>query len=247
MNLINLIPCSRYRHAIICLTSFTDYRLRIQKDIPIHALGKKEGQDFGLYVNLFRLLRRLRPAVVHTRNLATLEMQIPAWMAGVPIRIHGEHGRDTHDLDNTQRKYKLLRSALRPLIHHYVVVSRDLQDYLAKDVGVLPTKMTRIVNGVDTSVYHPNGSLAELPTGFREPGIVVVGTVGRMELVKDQLTLARAFIRLAGKDSTIRQRIRLVLIGEGQLRKQLTLELARAGLSEQSWIPGTRNDIPELL
>ncbi len=42
---------------------------------------------------MWRLLRDMRPAIVHTRNLAALEMK-PArrMLAGVPVRIHGEHG-----------------------------------------------------------------------------------------------------------------------------------------------------------
>jgi hypothetical protein len=57
--------------------------------------------------------KALRPAVVHTRNLAALEAVVPGWAAGVPVRIHGEHGWDISDPDGASRKHRLVRR-LRP-------------------------------------------------------------------------------------------------------------------------------------
>src|SRR5262249_23984262 len=74
VNLINNMPPERYRHAIVCLTNYTDFRERIRdKHIPIVALHKAEGHDLGVYVRLWRVLYHLRPAIVHTRNLSGLE------------------------------------------------------------------------------------------------------------------------------------------------------------------------------
>jgi hypothetical protein len=62
----------------------------------------------------------MRPAIVHTRNLAALETVVPAWAAGVPIRIHGEHGRDMLDLHGSNRKYQWVRKLYRPFVTHYI-------------------------------------------------------------------------------------------------------------------------------
>ena len=76
VNLINHLPAERYRHAIVCLTDATDFRQRIRRaDVGIHELHRREGHDLRLPVALFRLFRVLRPAIVHTRNLAALESQ----------------------------------------------------------------------------------------------------------------------------------------------------------------------------
>jgi len=48
-------------------------------------LNKREGHDLGLYINLFRTLRRLKPDIVHTRNLGTMEGQV---IARLPERAH---------------------------------------------------------------------------------------------------------------------------------------------------------------
>ncbi|MDZ7829191.1 MAG: glycosyltransferase [Halofilum sp. (in: g-proteobacteria)] len=157
VNLINRMPAERYRHAVICLTDHDRFAERIERDdVPLFALNKREGKDPALYFRLWRTLRRLQPDLVHTRNLATVEAQLPAWLAGVPARIHGEHGRDMADLTGANRRYRLLRRILRPLVHHYIPLSRDLEGYLRDAIGVRPERMTRITNGVDVERFHPD-------------------------------------------------------------------------------------------
>src|SRR5574342_32658 len=57
VNLINAIPQNRFRHAIICLTEYTDFRLRIRRrDVQYYALNKRPGKDFASYVQLWWLL-----------------------------------------------------------------------------------------------------------------------------------------------------------------------------------------------
>jgi len=251
VNLINRMPGQRYRHTIVCLTGYTDFRKRIQKDVPVYAMAKREGKDPSLYFRLWRLFRSLRPDIVHTRNLATLEAQLPAFLAGVPHRVHGEHGRDVHDLDNTSRKYRLLRAAYRPLIQRYIPLSQELAKYLERDVGVQPAKIVPICNGVDTERFHPAVALEErmylLPAGFADRDTLVIGTVGRLEKVKDQVTLARAFVELVQRFPKARDRLRLAIVGEGSLRGQVESVLSQAGLMSSAWLPGARADVPQLL
>src|SRR6266478_6770190 len=126
VNLINHMPAERYRHAIVCITDYSDFRLRIRRsDVECYALHKPPGKVPGFYVKVWRLLRRLRPRIVHTRNLATLMAQVPAMLAGAPIRIHGEHGRDMGDLDGSNVKYQRIRRLVRPCVHQYIALSKD--------------------------------------------------------------------------------------------------------------------------
>ena len=83
INLINNIPPDRYRHAIVCLKGYSDFRHRIvRENVEIVALHKREGHDLTVYFNLFKTLRRLKPDIVHTRNLGTMEGQVIAAIAG---------------------------------------------------------------------------------------------------------------------------------------------------------------------
>lgn len=251
VNLINHMSPERYRHTIICMTDYNPaFRARIRRDdVECYALRKRDGKDAGVYFRLRRLLSELRPDIVHTRNLSALEAQLPAWLAGVRCRVHGEHGRDVHDIDGRNRKYNLLRRAFRPLVDKYIPLSRDLEHWLKTHVGVREEKIVRICNGVDSILFHPTAQGREpLPApGFADTDSIVIGTLGRMQAVKDQLTLVRAFISLLDRHLDARQRLRLVLIGDGPLREQAQQLLRQANALELCWLPGSRDDAPDLL
>jgi len=200
-------------------------------------------------LRLWKLLRELRPAIVHTRNLSALEGQFVAALAGVKGRIHGEHGRDVFDLHGLSTKYNSLRRFARPLVHRYIAVSRDLASWLVATVGVAPNRIVHICNGVDQHRFHPRRAQPRSigPDGFAGDGQFVVGSVGRMVDVKDYPTLVKAFIRILRWAPTLKDRLRLVVIGEGPAREDCTRMLDEAGCAEVAWLPGERDDIPDLM
>src|SRR5207237_9166164 len=73
------------------------------------------------------------------------------------------------------------------------------------------------------------------------------GTVGRMQEVKDQLTLARAFVELLQRSPQAATRLRLVMVGDGPLRKQVADILNQAGWGALAWLPGERDDVPQIM
>lgn len=250
VNLLDRLPRDRYRHAVVCLTRYTEFRRRMARnDVEFHALGKRPGHDLMMFWRLWKLLRAMRPDIVHTRNLAALECQFVAAAAGVPGRVHGEHGRDMFDLDGSNRKYNVLRRAARPLVHRYVSVSRDLESWLTTTVGLPCERVKQIYNGVDQLRFRPRatGDLTLWPAGFAPQGSMVFGSVGRMVAVKDYPTLVRAFIEMCRFRPELAERVRLVVIGEGESRRPCLELLAQAGLSSRAWLPGERHDVAELM
>lgn len=250
VNLINHMPADRYRHAVIALTQVTDFRLRVKRpDVEFIALDKPPGHAVKLYPRLAALFRRLQPDVVHTRNLAALECALPAWWAGVPVRVHGEHGRDIEDKDGTNRKYQWLRRAYRPWVTHYVALSRDLAGYLGDKVGVPPGRLSQVYNGVDTERFRPADGTPPLPEGcpFDPARHWLVGTVGRMQTIKDQPMLARAFVRLVARHPALRARVRLVMAGAGPLLPEVQRIVGEAGLDDLCWLPGERTDVADVM
>lgn len=249
VNLINHLPTGRFRHAIISLTDHTDFRRRIQRDdVSFHDLNKRPGHDPGWYWRLARVLRALKPAIVHTRNLNALEAQFVAAWLGVKGRVHGEHGRDVFDLEGRNWKYNLLRRAARPLVQHYIAVSRDLADWLTGVIKVDPRRVTQIYNGVDSDRFRPRlgNRPAKAPAGFFEGARLVIGSVGRMVAVKDYPTLVQAFIHLHGV-APDRDGLRLILVGDGPQREQCMRLIEAAGLTGQVWLAGNRDDVPDLM
>ena len=226
------------------------FSARIRRDdVRYLSLHKPPGHGIKLYPRLLRLFREWRPAIVHTRNLAALECQVPAALAGVPVRIHGEHGRDADDPDGTRRRYQWLRRAYSPFVHQHVALSRDLRRYVEDRVGVPPERVAQIYNGVDVRRFERSSGSRSAPVGcpFTAPSLFVVGTVGRMQTVKAQPLLAQAFVRALQLQPQLRDRLRLVMVGDGPLRAEAQAVLDAAGVGPLAWLPGERADVPDVM
>ncbi len=256
VNLINHLPESRFRHVVIALTEVTEFRRRVKRDdVSYFALHKAPGHGIRLAPRLSRLFRQLRPALVHTRNLAALEACLPAWWTGVPVRVHGEHGWDVSDVEGVNWKHRLTRRLYRPFVSHYVALSKHLEGYLEQRIGVRGGQVSQIYNGVDTQRFVParllRNNARRWPKGcpFKEDGerLWVVGTVGRLHPVKDQLTLAHAFVRAVRSDPKARATLRLVIVGSGSLLEPVREVLRSGGVLDLAWLAGERNDIADLM
>jgi len=248
VNVINGLPETLFRHTVIALTDASDFQRRIRRqDVAVHTLNKRAGKDPGSYMRLFRLLRQLRPAIVHTRNLGTLDCTLVARLAGVPSRIHGEHGWDTYDPDGTNRKYRALRRMLNPTIDRFVTVSSELEQWLIQNVGIRAGKVQRICNGVNTDVFRPRSSPERtlLPAERFPPHSIVVGSVTRFMDIKDPLNLVRGFI--AARREQRGSRLRLLMVGDGSLRAPAQALLDESGEAADAWLPGSRDDVAALL
>jgi sugar transferase (PEP-CTERM/EpsH1 system associated) len=259
VNLINHLPHNEFRHAVVCVQHDSDFRDRIQrKDVPVFNMHRSKIGVMAMRWQLLRLFRRLRPAIVHSRNLSGLDALAPAWLAGVPRRVHSEHGWEVDNLHGKNWKPALLRRLNAPLVNRYVAVSQDLGNFLTTRAGVATRRISVICNGVDTERFHPvsssHSTAAHLPdpslaapANFFQPGVVCVGTAGRLQAVKDQATLIAAVAHLLVADASLRSRLRLVIIGDGPLRGALQSQAQQAGIAELCWFTGASNQVPQCL
>jgi len=249
INIINRTPRNRYRHAIVCLTETGSFENRLEhSDVAVLSLHRQSGQDFSLYWKLWKLFSRMKPAIVHTRNLSALEAQIPAFFQRGVKTVHGVHGRDVFDLEGKNRKYNLMRKMIRPLVGRYITVSQDLKQWLISAIGVQQAGVVQIYNGVDQSLFKPGAkSQGIAPEGFLTDDPLVIGTVGRLAEVKDQATLIRSFAALLNAPTQDTTPPRLIIAGDGPLRGQLEQLVEELGIGKYTWITGDRSDIPDIL
>jgi len=248
VNLVNHMPASRFRHAIACIEDYSPaFAARItQADVPLVALHRSHVGVWAMRRALFSLIRRLRPALVHTRNLSGLDALLPARLAGVRC-VHSEHGWDVDNLQGQALKPRLLRRLHRPLVSHYIAVSNDLGRYLTRELDVAQSAVTCIHNGVDTTRFHSAAGVARaaLPEALRDPARLIIGTVGRLQAVKDQATLLRAFAALLSAHDGVPPA--LLIAGEGPLDATLRQLAESLGISAHVLFTGPSDRIPELL
>lgn len=250
VNLFNTLPPQRFRHSVIALTDYSDFSQRIDAQrVDFYALHRAPGHGLGWMFRLWKLLRRLKPDLVHTRNLAALEAQFAVALIGVRATVHGEHGRDVFDLYGRNWKYNLLRRAAQPFVSNYIAVSQDIATWLRLAIHVPPRKLHQIYSGVDSIRFHPRAGAKPdlLPPGFADEGCIVFGSVGRMVEVKDYPALIRAFIQLLQQQPARAAHARLVIVGEGPARAVCIDLLQAAGLAHLAWLPGERHDIAALM
>lgn len=250
VNLVNGMPESAYRHAIVCVEDFSDFRHRIeQQNVDVIALHRSRIGVRKMQRQLYALCRRLRPAIIHTRNQSGLDALLPAWLARVPCRIHSEHGWDVDNIDGKKRKPALLRRLHAPLVHRYITVSKHLANYLVTEVGIDDQRITQIYNGVDTEKFYPAKSkmLELLPPGFQIPGQIIIGTVGRLQAVKDQATLLKAFAALLAKYPDLRACARLLIVGDGPLLADLRQLANNLQIADLTWFAGAQENVPDWL
>lgn len=242
---------NRYRHAVIALAGIGAMRNRIaDPTVPCLSLDKKPGKDWGCYFRLWKVLHRLKPAMVQTYNIGTLDVAPVARLAGVRRVVHAEHGRDVADPNGANRRYRAMRRWLQPFIARYVAVSADLESWLRERVGIAPAKVVCIPNGIDIGRYAGVAGWHELRPllgAFAPPEALVMVNVGRLDPVKDQAGLIAAFKLLRDSSPARAARLRLVVVGEGAYRNDLETQITRLGLQDQVRLLGDRKDVPEIL
>ena len=250
INLIDGLTGSDFRHAVACIEDYSDFRQRLHRqDVEVVALHRSRVGIWRVRMELYRLCRRLRPAIFHTRNSSGLDALLPARLAGVGRCVHGEHGWDVDNLRGDRLRPALVRRLHAPLVDRYITVSKDLERYLVRRVGVAASRITQICNGVDTERFSPSQAkpVDLMPPQLRGEALFVVGSVGRIQPVKDQATLLRAFAGLVRADPRLRSRMRLMIVGDGPLLADLRALAGSLGIADIAWLPGAVGNVPEML
>ena len=241
VNLINRMDSQRFRHSLCCIQNSGTFIGHLKRnDVNVFELNKTPGLDFQLFGKLFHLFKANPVDIVHTRNWGTIDAILPAKLAGVPIVVHGEHGRDMTDPDGSRIIRRRTRRLLGWFVDQFVAVSRDLGSWLVKSVGIPEGKVVVVSNGVDVQRFSLGNRGNHL---HQQEAVLTIGTVGRFDPVKDQELLIKAFGELAHDG----QPVRLLLVGYGPCQHNLEVLVARLQLKSRVHFAGQQSDIPTWL
>ena len=204
--------------------------------VPLRHLRRpiNPWRDALALAELVRLVRRVRPDIVHTSSSkAGVLGRAAAWAAGVPIRLFTVHGwAFAASGGGASLLYRWADRLVSPLTTATICVSE-----LERETG-LAARTCR----ADRTVVIPNAvdvrGAPRSRTTRRRPLLVAVG---RLRPPKDFDTLLRALALLpdAQFDAAI--------VGDGPQRRELEALLVQLGLEERVRLEGERRDVPALL
>lgn len=242
VNLVNGLA-DGFRHTVLCLEAVGPLRDRLPGNVDVLAPGLGVARGPLACLRLAAILRRLGPDIVHSRNWPTIDAIAGARLAGVRAVVHGEHGREEADPRGLDRRRNRIRRALALMVDRFVTVSDDLHRWMVETVRIPPRKIRTIHNGVDTQRFSDQERDAARRALGVDEGARVIGTVGRLDPVKDQATLIRAFAGIAAAHPEAV----LVIVGAGPCRPALDTLAADLRLDRQIRMLGEREDVARLL
>lgn len=216
--------------------------------VVLPALGREIDvrRDVTTLLQLTRLIRRVRPHIVHTHTAkAGAVGRVAAWLAGVPVIVHTYHG---HVLDGyfTPRKTRAFVAIERWLARRadcLLAVSDTVRRELL-DRGIGTSGRLRVVPlGLDLDRFVA----ADAGRGHlrRELGVKpdtpLTGIVARLVPIKAHETFLAMAALLAGRTEG-----HFVVVGDGERRAELERLAQDAGLNGRMHFLGWRADLERI-
>ncbi len=211
------------------------------------SLGREIGaQDLIAFARLYRLVRKMRPHIVHTHTAKAGALgRLAARLAGVPVVIHTYHGHifqgyfpslKTRLFLNTERW--LARGTDRLL----TVSEAVRQDLLRRGIGS-PERLSVVPLGLDLDPLIQcemvRGQLrAELGVG----DVPLVGIIARLVPIKRHEDFLAAATVVASRIPNCR----FLVVGDGELRGRLEARSRELGLGGRVHFLGWRGDLPRI-
>src|SRR5260370_32868830 len=215
-------------------------------------------RDAFTTLKLFRLIRRARPAIVHTHTakagtvgrVAGLMYRwlTPATLIGKPRPcrfVHTYHGHVFHSYYGRLKTRLFLaieRSLARLITDRIVVISHQQRHEINEVFRVGRSEQFAVIAlGLDLSGYaNPQQRRPRLRAELHaSEDTMLIGIVGRLTEIKNH----RLFLQAAALlKSAIGSGARFVIIGDGRLRGELEAQAKMLALDEEVLFLGTRND-----
>jgi glycosyltransferase involved in cell wall biosynthesis len=208
------------RHSIACLKGEPLIAGRFPEGAAVYCFDARPN-ELRLPFRLARLIRDVRPEVVHARNWGAwpdtaLGCLLARRRTPLILSFHGL-GRANY----MPLRRRLASMVLSRMASRLFTVSNDSKALITSKWGWPADRVTVIPNGVDTEDFHPSNESHE-----RESRLIV-GTVGNLRPIKNHALLIRACAALVqqGRDLEVR------IAGEGEERDRLCALADSLGLN----------------
>jgi glycosyltransferase involved in cell wall biosynthesis len=208
----------------------------------VHTLHLKERPEFHHLKELAEIIRSAKPDVVHAVMYQAIQLCRALKMLGYvqfPLisapRVH-YRSRGGFSL--------WIDRLLKPHDNILVTESEASRRYMLEELGYEEPKVTTIYNGVDIASWPISRTdRARIRAKLKlEPQDVLLGAVGRLDYQKGHSFLIEAVAKLRAT-----QPVKLVLVGDGPLRRELENLARTLRIEEACLFAGEVQDIPAWL
>ena len=231
----------RYEHIICSLMNRIPMADQFRESgIEVHSLGLNRRTDLSVLVRLRKLMKKVRPDILHTYLLhANVLGRIVGRLVGIPVIIGSER-----TIGQAGPCGRLATKLSNPLTNAVEVNSELGARSIAIDLGVPPDKIEVVRSGVDLKKFGHSTNRAAIRSqmGLKK-GQHLVLYVGRLRAVKGIEYGLRAFAAAQSQLSSMH----MALAGEGELLDHLKNIVRELNVSDHVTFLGVRNDLPDLL
>lgn len=206
------------------------------RGIAVTPLRRREGFHPSLGYGVATAARRHGATVLHAHHYSPFVYSCVARAFRPTARVvFTEHGRLSDAAPSPKRR--LANRLLARVPRRVFTVSRDLGDHLAAE-GFPRTRLDVIYNGIDVGdlVTPEERSRVRRELGV-EDDTLVIGTIARLDPVKDLGTLVRAVALLVPHTPVL-----VVIIGDGSEGESLRALVRNTGMCESVRFLGHRDD-----
>lgn len=212
---------------------------RSEVDARVRLLDLRAGSAPRALPGLVRHLRSTRPvallsAMSHANVVATLAHRLSG--CGARLVLSERTHVSSAALANRSMRMRIVRALVRLTYARadcIIAVSTSVAEDLVRRFGLPAQRVTTIYNPVvSPSLVAKSGAVPSHPW-FSQPGIPVVLAAGRLTPLKGFSTLIEAFAQLRRT-----RQLRLIILGEGELREALQEQARRLGIAEDVALPG---------
>lgn len=242
VELANRLNRQKFNVFVCCLFDKTKNDLSpvLSDDVKVAYMKKKPGVSISLFTKIARYLRSVKADIVHTHSsTANLYGTFGALLAGKKLIFNTEHGGIYFE---TKRK-QVFNKILFRLNQKMVCVSNALADDL-RMMGVSGKKMIVIPNGFDLEKFTNSIGIEQKRRSLGlDPDDYIIGFVGRLAEVKNPFLLLHA---ITGLIRAIPE-LKVIIVGDGQLKKDITVFIEANNLKDYVFLTGFRTDIHEIM
>ena len=196
--------------------------LQAEHRINIHSRQRAAGLDLGTILWLRKLIKGGSFDIVHCHQYSPYTYGWFAhWGTGARV-VFTEHGR--FHPDQYRKKAKYINPLLARTTHKLIAISAATRDALVEYEYLPRDRISVIYNGIAPITIDEEQRSALKAQLQIEPDETVIGTVARLDTVKNQALMLKALRALLDQNL----RVRLILVGDGPERKnleQLTINL----------------------